>query len=140
MKGELIKQSKMRSGIARRMTESKQSIPHFYVETEVMLDATLLLLNDINLSAPAEERVTVTAAVIRASAEALVARPEFNSVWTADGLVIADEMNVGMAIALEEGLVAPAVLAADELTLAETAIVLRDLGSRARENRLRPAE
>jgi pyruvate dehydrogenase E2 component (dihydrolipoamide acetyltransferase) len=139
MEGRLIEQSRMRAGIARLMVESKQQAPHFYVQTEVVVDGIRERLaawrNDEDAARP-----TMTAALVRACVAALAAHPRLNSVWTPDGLLEADEINVGIAIALEEGLVAPALLGADSLDLAATAAALRDLAERARSLRLRPAE
>jgi pyruvate dehydrogenase E2 component (dihydrolipoamide acetyltransferase) len=139
MNGRLVEQTRMRAGIARRMTESKQAAPHFYVQTEVAVDAVRNRLAELNADAAAP-RTTMTAALVRACVAALQAQPRFNSVWTPDGLFQADEINVGIAIALEDGLVAPALLGADALDVPAMASALRDLAERARSQRLRPAE
>ncbi len=138
MDGTLVEQTRMRAGIARRMVESKQQAPHFYVQTEVSvgpLQDRLAALNE-----GAEERTTMTVALVRASVAALREHPRLNAVWTADGLLQAADVNVGIAIALDDGLVAPALLGADRLDVAGTAAALRDLVERARSQRLRPAE
>jgi pyruvate dehydrogenase E2 component (dihydrolipoamide acetyltransferase) len=129
----------MRSAIARRMTESKQQAPHFYVSTEVRLDAVDALIAAENAHRPSQ-RVTTTVALVRAVAAALRDEPRMNSVWTDEGLLEADEVNVGVAIALEGGLIAPALLAVDRLDFRETADALSDLVERARARKLRPAE
>lgn len=139
MNGRLVEQTRMRAAIARRMSESKQQIPHFYVQTEVTVDAALKLLAQLNADAAAS-RITMTVALVRACAVALRAEPRFNSVWTPDGLIEVDEINVGVAISLDDGLVAPALLSVDTLSLAATRDGLRDLGERARAGRLRAAE
>jgi pyruvate dehydrogenase E2 component (dihydrolipoamide acetyltransferase) len=137
--GRIVEQTRMRAGIARRMVESKQQAPHFYVQTEVAVDPVRDAIAALNEDADAP-RVTMTAALVLASAAALRAHPMFNSVWTKDGLLQADEINVGIAIALDDGLVAPALLGADSLDLRGAASALRDLAERARAMRLRPAE
>jgi pyruvate dehydrogenase E2 component (dihydrolipoamide acetyltransferase) len=139
MNGKIVEQTRMRAGIARRMVESKQQAPHFYVQTEVVVDGARDRLAELNQDAGAP-RVTMTVALVRACVAALRAHPQFNSVWTADGLLQADEVNVGIAIALDDGLVAPALLGADTLDVTATAAALRDLAERARTQRLRPAE
>jgi pyruvate dehydrogenase E2 component (dihydrolipoamide acetyltransferase) len=121
------------------MRESKQQAPHFYVQTEVAIDPLRSELETLNAGDP-PARITVTAALARASVEALRAHPSFNSVWTPDGLLQADEVNLGVAIALEDGLLAPAVLAAGTLDLIELAVALRDLAERTRTQKLRPPE
>ncbi len=139
MDGKLIEQTRMRAGIARRMVESKQQAPHFYVQTEVAVDRIREHLAGLAGGA-SEARPTMTAALVRACVVALREHPQINSVWTPDGLLQADQINVGIAIALDHGLVAPALLGADALDLAAIAAALRDLAERARSQRLRPAE
>lgn len=128
----------MRKAIARRMTESKQQAPHFYVSAEIEMDALTALLADV--SARESVRVSATAALVRASAFALRRHPRVNSVWTADGLLQAADVNVGVAVALSDGLIAPALLGGGELGLVATAEALSDLVERARSKKLRPAE
>ena len=138
MDGRLVPQTPMRRAVARRMTDSKQQAPHFYVQTEVAMGALNALLEEEN--ARAEVRITATAALALGCAAALRAQPRFNAVWTDDGLLEVDEVNVGIAIALEGGLIAPALLGADRLDLAGAAAALRDLVERARGGKLRAAE
>jgi pyruvate dehydrogenase E2 component (dihydrolipoamide acetyltransferase) len=137
--GKLVEQTRMRAGIARRMVESKQQAPHFYVQTEVSVDAARDRIEALNAVADAP-RVTMTAALVLACAAALRENPKLNSIWTPDGLFQADEINVGIAIALDDGLVAPALLDADKLDVRAVASGLRDLAERARSMKLRPAE
>jgi pyruvate dehydrogenase E2 component (dihydrolipoamide acetyltransferase) len=139
MEGKLVEQTRMRAGIARRMVESKQQAPHFYVQTEVAVDGVRDRLAALKGDESAG-RPTMTVALVRACVAALVKHRQFNAVWTADGLLQADDVNVGIAIALDDGLVAPALLQADKLDVPETAAALRDLVERARSQRLRPAE
>jgi pyruvate dehydrogenase E2 component (dihydrolipoamide acetyltransferase) len=139
MEGKLVEQTRMRAGIARRMTQSKQEAPHFYVQTEVAVDGVRSRLADLARDEGAP-RITMTAALVRACVVALTEHPRFNAVWTPEGLLEAEEVNVGSAIGLDEGLVAPALLGADRLDLATTAAALSDLVERARSQRLRPAE
>jgi pyruvate dehydrogenase E2 component (dihydrolipoamide acetyltransferase) len=136
--GVIVEQTKMRAAIAKRMAESKQQAPHFYVQTEVVIDglhARLDVVNEHNAT-----RVTMTAALACATAHALRRHPKLNCVWTADGLLRASGVNLGIAVALDDGLVAPALLGADGLGLPALAIALDDLVARARAGRLRPAE
>jgi len=137
--GRIVEQTRMRAGIARRMVESKQQAPHFYVQTEVAVDPVRERIAALNEDGDAP-RVTMTAALVLACVTALRAQPKFNSIWTPDGLFQADDVNVGVAIALDDGLVAPALLGADGLDVRAAATALRDLGDRARAMRLRPAE
>jgi pyruvate dehydrogenase E2 component (dihydrolipoamide acetyltransferase) len=119
------------------MQESKQQAPHFYVQTEVRMDSVLAHISELKKSGL---EVTVTAALARACALALREVPQFNSVWTEAGLLQVDAVNLGIAISLEDGLLAPALLDADQLSLLEIVSALRDLGARARSQKLRPRE
>jgi pyruvate dehydrogenase E2 component (dihydrolipoyllysine-residue acetyltransferase) len=133
----LERPTKMRAGIARRMSASKRDVPHFYVSTEVRLDEALALLAARDAAAP---RLTLTTLLVRASVVTLQEHPRLNSHWTDDGLVIFDEVNLAVAVALDEGLIAPALLGAELLDLEATSAALDDLVARARAERLRPPE
>ena len=138
LRGELIPQTPMRKAIARRMSDSKREAPHFYASTEIEMDAVAECLT--KLSESTGRRITATAALIRACVLALRENPRLNSIWTDDGLLQAAEINIGVAIALDDGLIAPALLAADQLDLQATAGALDDLGERARAGKLRAPE
>jgi pyruvate dehydrogenase E2 component (dihydrolipoyllysine-residue acetyltransferase) len=129
--------TKMRAGIARRMSASKHEIPHFYVSTEIRLDEALTRLAARDAAAP---RLTLTAVLVRASVLALQEHPRLNAHWTDDGLVLFDEVNLAVAVALAEGLIAPALVGAQLLDLEATSAALEDLVERARVERLRPPE
>ncbi len=139
MDGKIKEQTRMRAGIARRMVESKQQVPHFYVQIEVVVDGLRDRLDELNDNDGAP-RTTMTVALVRACVAALRKHPRFNGVWTRDGLLQADEINVAVAITLDDGVVAPALLGADSLDVQATAVALRDVAERARTQRLRPAE
>jgi pyruvate dehydrogenase E2 component (dihydrolipoamide acetyltransferase) len=127
----------MRLAIARRMVESKARAPHFYVETEIPMSA---VLERIETLADEGAKPTVTAFLAHACARALVEHPRLNAVWRDDEPVPADEVNLGIAVALDDGLVAPALLVAEQLSVRETGERLRDLVDRARSGKLRPLE
>lgn len=128
----------MRQAIARRMVASKQQAPHFYVSSEVDVSAALAHLQDVRNSSG--ERVGFTAYLTRATVVALNEHPGLNAIWRDDELMLVDETNIGIAIALDDGLVAPALFAGDATDLLATARALDDLISRARAGRLRGAE
>jgi pyruvate dehydrogenase E2 component (dihydrolipoamide acetyltransferase) len=136
--GELVPVTPMRAAIARRMTESKQQAPHFYVSAEVETDALSAALAEE--SDRAGVRISASAGLVRAAALALRAHPRVNSVWTEEGLLQVRDVNVGVAIALPDGLIAPALLGAGDLGLAETGQALADLVERARTKKLRGSE
>lgn len=134
-----IEQSKMRLAVGRQMILSKQSVPHFYVSTEIVMDDALDLSRRLS-ARPGTPRVSVTAVLVRALTETLNELPVFNATLTPDGYVMGDSVNIGIAIALEEGLVAPALLDCQKLDLVQTAVALDDLVLRARAGRLRVSE
>jgi pyruvate dehydrogenase E2 component (dihydrolipoamide acetyltransferase) len=138
LEGELVPVTSMRAAIARRMTESKQQAPHFYVSAEIETDALSSVLAEEGDRAGV--RISATAGLVRAAAIALRAHPRVNSVWTEKGLLQVRDVNVGVAIALPDGLIAPALLGAGELGLADTGGALSDLVERARSKRLRGSE
>jgi len=84
--------------------------------------------------------VSVTACLIHALAESLIEHPEFNAVWTPDGVVLVVGVHIGVAVALEDGLIAPALLDCNLFGLVQTAAALEDLVSRTRAGRLRAVE
>ena len=135
-----VDQSPMRKAIARRMVESKTQVPHFYLSTEVEMDALLETVDAMNGERASEDRITVTAFLVRALAITLAEHPAFNAVW--DGHVVErwDAINIGVAIALDDGLIAPALLDCRGRDVADIAHGLADLVSRTRAGRLRAAE
>jgi pyruvate dehydrogenase E2 component (dihydrolipoamide acetyltransferase) len=139
VEGKLVEPTRMRAAIAKRMHDSKTNAPHFYVQTDVEVDALLVELEEINASPPAVH-VTMTAALAWGCAQALKTHPRFNSVWTPDGLQEVATINLGLAVALKDGLVAPAILGVGELTMIEFAQAIEDLRVRTHAQRLRPSE
>src|SRR5437870_13758086 len=104
----VVAHTPMRDAIARRMIESKRSIPHFYETTEVEMDAALELLASLDDGRSSEARIGVTALLIRALALTLGEHPAFNAVWEKEELLRCDEVNIGVAIEVPDGLLAPA--------------------------------
>lgn len=136
---ELVTVTPMRAAIARRMQASKQEVPHFYVSAELRVGAAVELAEGLNRDGGGP-RVSLSAVLVHACALALREHPRLNAVWTDDGLARAEQVNVSVAVALEGGLVAPAILDADRLDLPATAEALSDLAARARSGKLRAAE
>jgi pyruvate dehydrogenase E2 component (dihydrolipoamide acetyltransferase) len=135
-----VRQGPMRRAIARRMTESKQRVPHFYVSTDIEMDALLATAAEINAGREPGARVTVTAFLIRAIALTLVEHPAFNSAWAGEVIERWDPINIGVAIALDDGLIAPALLDCRDRSIADLADGLRDLVARTKAGRLRLPE
>jgi pyruvate dehydrogenase E2 component (dihydrolipoamide acetyltransferase) len=130
----------MRRAIARRMAESKQHAPHFYLSTEIEMDALLDLVDAGNAGRAREERVTVTAFLLRAVALTLAEHPAFNAAWDGDVVETWDAINIGVAIALDDGLIAPALLDCRDRDVPSLAAGLADLVTRTRAGKLRAAE
>lgn len=130
----------MRRAIARRMTDSKQRIPHFYATADIEMDSSLAALSELNAGAPADRRVHFSALLVHALASALRAQPTLNAVWDNDSLLLSDAINIGIAIEVPDGLLAPALLGCEQMDLRSTADALNDLVSRARDGKIRAAE
>ena len=130
----------MRQTIARRMTQSKQEMPHFYVTASIDMTKAMALREELNELWAGEARLTVNDLIIKASALALAKFPAFNSHY-ADGVIKpGPAINIGVAIALEDGLIAPAILDCGSKTLKEISVASRDLSTRARNGVLKPEE
>ena len=134
------KPSSMLKAIAQRMGESNGPIPHFYVESKIDMEKALELRKDLNEALAGEAKVSVTDMIIRACALALMDNPDVHRSWVAEGLAYHSHANVGIAVALDEGLIVPVVKHADELSLVEIARASQDLAERARSGRLLQAE
>ena len=130
--------NRMRKTVARLMSESKKSAPHFYLSMEVDMEAASCLLDDRNNAR--HTRISVTALMVRALAIALGEHPEINVHVLDEGPVPREDVSVGIAIATEDGLIAPALLDCSELSLEEVNDGVADLVERARGGRLRGRE
>ena len=130
------KPSSMLKAIAQRMGESNGPIPHFYVESQIDMEKALELRKDLNTALEGEVKISVTDMIIRASALALLEHPEVHRSWVAEGLAYHSHANVGIAVALDEGLIVPVIRHADEKSLVDIAKASQDLAERARAGRL----
>ncbi|WP_026792792.1 pyruvate dehydrogenase complex dihydrolipoamide acetyltransferase [Pleomorphomonas oryzae] len=142
---ELIPHDGMRKTIARRLTESKQTVPHFYVTVDVELDALLALRKDINDAAPTSDgkpayKVSVNDMVIKAYALALKAVPDAHVSWTDGGMLKHKHADVGVAVSIPGGLITPIVRKADEKSLSTISNEVKDLAKRAKDRKLKPEE
>ena len=121
------------------MAESKRTAPHFYTEIEIPMMRVEEYVQ-ASRSEPGVPRMTITTVLARACAVALGSHPSLNALWTEEGLLEMGDVNLGIAVALDDGLIAPALLGADKLSLVATAGALGDLVARARHGRLRAQE
>jgi pyruvate dehydrogenase E2 component (dihydrolipoamide acetyltransferase) len=132
--------SPMRAAIARRMVQSKQQAPHFYVSAELEVDALAAAVERLNEGRQPDDRLTLTVLLLKALALTLAEHRSFNALWNGDTLELVDAINVGVAIAVEDGLIAPAILDCDRVSIDELGSRLRDLTARTRAGRLRAPE
>jgi pyruvate dehydrogenase E2 component (dihydrolipoamide acetyltransferase) len=137
---DVVPLTRIRQTIARRMTESKQQAPHFYVTTEVVMDEALRLRQQLNQALQVSPPVSVNDLVVKAVALALRAHPALNSALVEGAIRRYRRVNIAIAVALPEGLIAPVVHDCDRLSLVEIAARTTDLGERARTGRLRPGD
>ncbi|RRJ91031.1 pyruvate dehydrogenase complex dihydrolipoamide acetyltransferase [Flavobacterium macacae] len=135
---EEIKNSQMRKVIAKRLAESKFTAPHYYLTIEVAMDSAMASRNTIN-SLP-DTKVSFNDMVIKACAMALKKHPKVNSQWKEDFTVIHHHVHIGVAVAVEDGLVVPVLKFADQLSLTQIGGNVRDVAGRAKNKKLQPAE
>ncbi len=135
---KVVKLGRLRQITAQRTTQSKQQVPHFYVKLEVNLDK----IHAVREAFKEEEggKISVNDFVIRACALALREMPVVNSTYQGDHLLQYGTVNVGMAVALDEGLTVPVIKNADNMTLRQISAASRDLATKARDNKLSPDE
>ena len=138
-RGEVVALSKMRDAIARSMSFSKQNIPHVYLTAAVDMTDAARLRAQLNAALP-DEKISFNDMVLKACAMALLKHPLMNASYTDAGIDVKQRINIGMAIALETGLVAPAILDADTLTLRAIAQATKALAARARDGKLSAEE
>ena len=139
-KVEEIELTRMRQAIARRMAQSKREIPHFYVTAGIDMTRAMALREELNELYEGDARITVNDMIVKAVALALIKHPVFNSYYHEEKIKRNPSINVGIAIALEDGLIAPAILDCASKSLKEIAIASHDLISRARSGVLKPEE
>ena len=135
-----IELSRMRQTIARVTSDSKSSAPHFYVTAEIDMEKAMSLRRDVNDASDPDNRVSVNDLMVKACALALAKHPKFNSFYRGDHLEVHGAMNIGIAIALESGLILPGVSNCESKSLLQIAAATKDLISRANSGALRNEE
>ena len=136
---EDVPMSAMRAAIAKRMPMSKAPVPHFYVTSEVDMDAAWALREQLN-GLEGQPKVSVTDMVIKAAAMALLKNPGVNAQLSGQGIRVHHRAHIGIAVALEQGLITPVLRDCDVKPLARIAVESRDLADRARGGKLRAQE
>jgi pyruvate dehydrogenase E2 component (dihydrolipoamide acetyltransferase) len=133
--------SAMQRAVARRMTESKQNVPHFYLESEVDMTKAIELRREINRSlGEGGTKVSINDLIVKACAATLVEHPQFHRSWIGDRIVEHEHAHVGIAVALDDGLIVPVLRDADRMTLTEIAAATKDIVGRARTGKVRQKE
>ena len=143
---DLVPHDGMRKTIARRLTESKQTVPHFYVSVDCVLENLLPLRERLNLQAPKDKdgkpawKVSVNDFIIKAMAMALMKVPDANVSWTENAMVKHHHADVGVAVSIPGGLITPVVRKAETKGLTQISMEMKDYAARARTRRLKPEE
>jgi pyruvate dehydrogenase E2 component (dihydrolipoamide acetyltransferase) len=137
--------SSFRKTVARRLTEAKQTIPHFYLTLDCRLDALLDLRKRYNAASETaaqsgQAKASVNDFVIRAAALALRKIPDANVSWSDDGILAYQDVDISVAVATPGGLITPVIRKADQKGLRQIAAEMRDLAARARDGKLKPQD
>jgi len=142
---EVVPNDGMRRTVAARLTESKQTVPHFYLTLDCRIDALLAAREQINNSAPLKDgkptfRLSVNDFIIKAWAAALMKVPTANATWAVDSVLYHKHADVAVAVAIPGGLFTPVVRAAETKSLKQISEEVKDLAGRARTRKLKPEE
>ncbi len=140
----LVPNSTMRKVIARRLTEAKQTIPHFYVSIDIEIDVLLKLREQLNAKSPKEGpgafRLSVNDMLIKAAAVTLRRIPTVNASYTDENIILYDDVDISIAVSIPDGLITPIVRRADQKGLAAISNEMKDLITRAKSGKLKPEE
>ncbi|MBQ4807400.1 pyruvate dehydrogenase complex dihydrolipoamide acetyltransferase [Phaeobacter sp. HS012] len=138
---EEVKLDGMRKTIAARLTEAKQTVPHFYLRRDIQLDALLKFRGELNKQLEARGvKLSVNDFIIKACALALQAVPDANAVWAGDRVLKMEASDVAVAVAIEGGLFTPVLQNSDTKSLSTLSTEMKDLAKRARDRKLAPHE
>lgn len=133
------KNSGMRSVVAQRLTESSRDIPHFYMTVDCQIDTLLAMRKQLNERKNATYKISVNDFVIKAVAAAMKIVPEANCMWDGDSVIYFDQVDVSVAVAVNDGLITPVIKNADSIGLATISNVAKELVTGARDGKLKPA-
>jgi pyruvate dehydrogenase E2 component (dihydrolipoamide acetyltransferase) len=138
---EAVKLSNMRKTIARRLTESKQQVPHIYLTVDIQLDALLKLRGELNAGLESRGvKLSVNDLLIKALAQALMAVPQCNVSFAGDQLLKYGRADVSVAVSIPSGLITPIIVGADTKSVSAISTEMKDLAARAKEGKLQPPE
>lgn len=135
-----IPNNNIRKVVAKRLSESKQTVPHFYLTIECVLDNLMAARKEINDKANGEYKLSVNDFIIKAAAMALKAYPSANVSWNDDAIHQYLDADISVAVSTPTGLITPIVKSSQDKGLKEISLEMKDLAGRARENKLKPEE
>ena len=139
-----VPNSTMRKVIARRLSESKQTVPHFYLSMDIELDALLKLRAELNAKSPKEGagafKLSVNDLIIKAAAATLRRVPKVNASYTEEATIFYDDVDISVAVAIPDGLITPIIRKADQKGLGAISSEMKDLAARAKAGKLKPEE
>ncbi|WP_374383410.1 pyruvate dehydrogenase complex dihydrolipoamide acetyltransferase [Dongia sp.] len=141
---DLVPHTSMRKTIARRLQESKQFVPHFYLTVDCEIDRLLKLREEVNAASPKDGpgayKVSVNDFVVKASAVALMQVPAANASWSDDGIKMYKSADISVAVAIPGGLITPILRHADRKRITELSNEMKELAGRAKQGKLKPEE
>ena len=141
---QLSPNSQMRKVISRRLTESHQQVPNFFVTLDMEIDALLKLRGELNAKLPKEGpgalKLSVNDFVIKAAAATLRRVPKLNASYTEEAMALYDDVDISVAVSMPDGLITPIIRRADQKGLATISAEMKDLGARAKTGKLKPEE
>jgi len=142
---KLVPHTSIRKVIARRLTEAKSTIPHFYVSMDIDVGELVSLMDKLNAKSPPREHpdwyfITINDLIIKASALTLRRLPATNAAWTDDGMAVFEDVDISVAVSIPDGLITPIVKRADQKGLLTISREMKDLAARARAGKLKPDE
>ncbi|NCT17009.1 MAG: 2-oxo acid dehydrogenase subunit E2, partial [Flavobacteriia bacterium] len=135
---EEVKNSQMRKAIAKRLGESKFTAPHYYLTMEMDMD--IAIASRVAINATSENKISFNDMIVKASAMALRKHPRVNTQWTAESTRIAQHIHIGVAVAVEDGLLVPVLKFADQMSFSQIGANVKELAGRARDKKLKPEE
>ena len=136
---QIMKISPMRKVIADRLTLSKQTVPHFYLNYSCQVDELISLRKRVNDANP-ELKITINDLIVKAIASAMAKMPEMNRSWLGDSIIQYNNVDIAIAVDIPDGLITPIIKNANELSLVNLSKKIKDLATRAKENKLKPNE
>jgi len=130
--------SQMRKVIAKRLSESKFTAPHFYITMDIDMDNAIAARKAMNASG--DVKISFNDLVVKATALALKKHPAVNSSWMGDFIRVNDHVHIGVAVAIEDGLLVPVLRHADQMALSHISVSVKDLAGKAKDKKLQPAD